>query len=123
MKPFLHGKLSVKKYGGKVEDYQKIHDWFDQTKMCVPDMRHRVILHNAFGIYLCEQVFGTTITNSDGKEVSVRDIGEDHVIQDMGRIPDLPEMLAELPITPKLGMLKKQRSNFIPLNNQSTYLD
>ena len=84
MKPFLHGKVSVKKWGGKEEDYQKIHDWFDQTKAHFPDMRHRAILHSSFGIFLCEQMFGLNITNSDGKTVSVRDIAEQHVIDDMG---------------------------------------
>lgn len=57
MKPYLHGAVSVKKWGGKEEDYQKIHDWFDQTKAHFPDMRHRAILHSSFGIFLCEQVF------------------------------------------------------------------
>ncbi len=33
------------------------------------------------GIFLCEQVFGANITNSDGKKVSVRDIGEQHVVE------------------------------------------
>ncbi len=33
------------------------------------------------GIFLGEQVFGANITNSDGKKVSVRDIGEQHVVE------------------------------------------
>lgn len=99
MKPFDHAQLSVKKYGGLEQDYQRIHDFFDQTKAHHADMRHRVILHNSWGIFLCEQFFGTTITNSDGKEISVRDIGEDHVMQDLGRIPSLDEMISLVPIT------------------------
>jgi hypothetical protein len=99
MKPFIHSELSVRKYGGKIEDYQKIHDWFDQTKAHHADMRHRAILHNAWGIFLCEQIFGTYITNSDGKVVQVRDIGEDHVLQDVGRIPSLTEFLSLIPMS------------------------
>jgi len=91
MKPFLHTKNSVKKYGGKPEDYSAIHNFFDQTKAVIPDMRHRAILHNSFGIFLAEQVFGELITNSDGFSVSVRDIGEDHVLEDMGTIPTLQD--------------------------------
>jgi hypothetical protein len=89
MKPHIHANRSVRKWGGKREDYQEIHNWFDQTKAHIPDMRHRAVLHNSFGIYLCEQVFGTLITNSEGREVSVRDIGEQHVIDDLGQIPTL----------------------------------
>lgn len=96
MKPYIHCQLSVKKYKGSVEDYMKIHEWFDQTKAFIPDMRHRSILHNAFGIYLCQQVFGFTITNSDDKIVSVRDIGEDHVLQDLGTIPTLQDCLGDI---------------------------
>ena len=65
MKPYYHAKKSVKKFGGKWNDYIVIHDWFDQTKAHIADSRHRSILHNAWGIFLCEQVFGTTILNSN----------------------------------------------------------
>jgi len=109
MKPFLHGKVSVRKWGGKEEDYQKIHDFLDQTKAHFPDMRHRAILHNSFGIYLAEQVFGINIENSDGRLVSVRDIAEQHVIDDMGRIPTLQDYLQEMPFYPWLGGPRRER--------------
>lgn len=98
MKPWLHAEHSVKKFGGKPEDYLPIHDWFDQTKASHPDMRHRAILHHAFGIFLCEQQFGTTLINSDGKRVQVRDIGEQHVMDDLGFIPTIQDYLKEMPI-------------------------
>jgi hypothetical protein len=109
MKPYLHGLISVKKFGGKPEDYQKLHDWMDQTKAHVPDMRHRAILHNSFGIYLLEQVFGTNITNSDGKLISVRDIGEQHVLDDLGTIPTLQDYLTHLPALDWLGGPKRAK--------------
>lgn len=109
MKPYLHGLISVKKFGGKVEDYQEIHDWFDQTKAHVPDMRHRAILHNSFGIYLCEQVFGATMKNSSGKVVSVRDIGEQHVLDDLGTIPTLQDYLTHMPMLDWLGGSKRPK--------------
>lgn len=98
MKPYVHAKNSVKRWGGVTDDYQRIHDWFDQTKSAFPDVRHRAVLHSAFGIFIAEQVFGTTITNSDGRKVSVRDIGEDHVVEDLGFIPTLERWLQYLPI-------------------------
>ena len=109
MKPFLHGKVSVKKWGGQESDYQAIHDWLDQTKSHFPDMRHRALLHSSFGIYLCEQMFGINITNSDGKLISVRDIAEQHVIDDMGRIPTVQDYLQDMPMYDWLGGPKRDK--------------
>lgn len=111
MKPYIHAKNSVKRYGGKIEDYMPIHDFFDSTKSAFADARHRAILHSSFGIFLVEKVFGTTMTNSDGKVVSVRDIGEDHVIEDLGSIPTIEQWLCNLPIQD--WMLAKGQGKFV----------
>lgn len=100
MKPYLHSRNSVKKWGGREEDYQPIHDFIDSSKAHVPDVRHRAILHSSFGIYITEQVFGTFITNSDGKKVQVRDIAEAHVIEDLGKIPTVEEYLRHIKVQP-----------------------
>lgn len=99
MKPLLHAKISAKKHGGSPEDYMDIHEWFDQTKAHVADMRHRAILHNSFGIYLCAQVFGEVRTNSAGLQYSVRDIAEDHILEDVGIIPALSEVIQSIDTT------------------------
>lgn len=106
MKPYVHAKNSVKRYGGNIYDYLPLHDWMDSTKAAYADFAHRAILHNTFGIFLGEQLFGTTITNSDGKEVSVRDILEMHVKEDTGgRIPTIQDWLGKLEPEPwMLGM-------------------
>lgn len=98
LKPHIHAKNSAKKWGGAPDDYIALHNWFDQTKAALPDMRHRAILHSSFGIFLLEQQFGVTITNSDGKKISVRDVGEDHVMEDLGFIPTVERWLQHLPI-------------------------
>jgi hypothetical protein len=103
MKPLTHAKNSVRKFGGKLDDYIPLHEWMDHTKMLVPDMRHRMILHNAWGIYQGQDKFGVYITNSDGKTVAVRDILEAHVIEDLGHIPTLEKCLASLPMEPWMG--------------------
>lgn len=104
MKPYMHGKISVKKFGGEVEDYQEIHDFIDSSKAHFPDMRHRAILHSSFGIYITERVFGTTLTRkSDGKKVQVRDIAEQHIIDDMGKIPTVQDYLEGMPFYKWLG--------------------
>lgn len=109
MKPYIHCKNSVKRYGGKIEDYAEIHDWFDSTKAAYANFGHRAILHHTFGIYLCEQMFGTTITNSDGKVLSVRDIAEDHVKEDCGgKIPTIQDWMKSLEPEPwMLGVGQK----------------
>lgn len=112
MKPHLHAEVSVRKFGGKASDYQEIHDFFDQTKSHFPDMRHRAILHSSFGIFLVERVFGISITNSDGKVVSVRDVGEQHVIDDTGRIPTIQDYLIEMPFYDWLGGPKRTKRSF-----------
>jgi hypothetical protein len=96
MKPFQHAKNSARKHGGEPEDYQKIHDFIDSSKAALPDMRHRAQLHSAFGIFIVERVFGTTITNSEGKKVCVRDIAEDHVIEDLGFIPTMEQWFGNM---------------------------
>ena len=98
MKPYIHALNSVRKYGGVTDDYQAIHDFFDSSKAHLADIRHRALLHSSFGIFMVEQVFGTTITNSDGKVISVRDIGEDHVMEDMGFIPTVEKWIRNIPI-------------------------
>ncbi len=112
MKPYHHAKISAKKYGGKPEDYQHLHDFFDQSKATIADVRHRAILHNTLGIFLLEQVHGPTLTNSDGKVVNVRDIGEDHVLDDLGFIPTVEQWLGNMTIQDWMGgQRKKQRTH------------
>jgi hypothetical protein len=94
--PFHHSLSSSRKFGGVWQDYIKIHDFFDETKSAFPDMRHRALRHHSEGIFWCEQQFGTVITNSDGKEVPVRFIGEQHVMEDLGWIPTIGDYLKEM---------------------------
>lgn len=115
-KPLIHSQYSVKKYGGKIEDYIEIHTFFDSTKSAIPDIRHRAILHNAFGIFLVEKVFGSYLVNSDNKRVATRDIAEDHVLQDMGTIPTLEDWLKCMQIQDWMmgHKINKSKTKFIP---------
>ena len=90
--PTTHARTSAKIFGGSPEDYVDIHDWFDATKETFADFRHRALRHHSQGIFEAERVFGSTITNSDGKDVPVRYIGEQHVKEDCGgRIPTVAD--------------------------------
>jgi len=57
---YHHALSSVKQWGGTVDDYARIHDWFDASKMLTADFRHRA-LHHAEGIFMAETLFGRTI--------------------------------------------------------------
>lgn len=104
MKPLIHARNSVKRYGGNIEDYMHIHNWFDSTKAAYADFGHRAVLHHTFGIFLCEQLFGDYFVNSDGKQVSVRDVAEDHVKEDCGgKIPTIEDWMED--VKPKSWML------------------
>lgn len=89
--PYHHAVSSSKKWGGVPEDYQKIHDWFDESKMMMADFRHRALRHHAEGIFMCERIFGHAIKISTGRMIPVRWIGEQHVKEDCGFIPSMED--------------------------------
>lgn len=94
--PLKHAESSAKKFGGKPEDYIAIHNWFDESKAYFADFRHRALRHHAEGIFLAERLFGIAIPNSNGKQVPVRYIGEQHVREDLGRIPGVYDWLSQI---------------------------
>jgi hypothetical protein len=98
-KPLTHAKSSARKYGGTWADYIAVHSLMDSSKAHIADNRHRCIFHSSFGIFIVEQIFGTSLQNSDGKDVSVRAIAEDHVIEDLGVIPTVQDYLVNMQLT------------------------
>jgi hypothetical protein len=98
-KPYIHALSSAKRHGGSPEDYLDIHNLMDSSKAAIADNRHRCLTHNAWFIgTILERVFGVTRTNSAGKTYSVRDIGEEHVLEDFGGkfIPSAQDYIAEM---------------------------
>lgn len=118
MKPYIHAKNSANKYGGTPEDYLPIHDLMDSSKSAHASMLHRAIFHSAFGIFIVERVFGTNITNSDGKLVSVRELAEEHCVEDLGFIPSLDHWLKNLTMQDWMfgGRIKKIKDRFIKID-------
>jgi len=92
--PYHHSLSSVKKWGGVPTDYLPVHSWFDESKKYYGDFRHRALRHHTLGIFEAESVFGPTITNSDGKAIPTRSIGEQHVKEDCGFVPTLQDWLS-----------------------------
>ena len=124
-----HSKSSAKKYGGEPSDYLEIHQWFDESKDHVPLVTHRSLRHHTLGILDMERHFGmkqrieeleeqleavhphnhllqkplSTMLKrrSDGKEVPLSLIGEQHCLEDFGgKIPSVQDWLNEMRLAP-----------------------
>jgi hypothetical protein len=90
MNIWKHCILSQRKFGGQPEDYFEIHKFIDSSKLFLFHMKHRILLHNLFGVELCIEMFGDYVKNSDDKTVLVRDISVEHCKEDLsGFIPTL----------------------------------
>lgn len=104
-KPHQHAASSAKKFGGKVEDYLDIHLLMDSSKMAFADNRHRALTHNSWFVsHIIPKIFGNTITNSEGKLISVIDIAEQHILEDFSYhfIPTAQDYLAHMDKVPWL---------------------
>jgi len=112
MDPFYHSKSSVKKWGGKVEDYILIHSWFDDSKRGCSLPTHRSMRHHTEGIGWCIDVFGKTIVLSTGKEIPVRYIAEQHILEDCGRIPTMKDWLVNMQVTDWMKKVGKTSNQF-----------
>ncbi len=94
-----HAMGSVKKYGGKVEDYLAIHEWFDAPKEHHHDFRHRMFRHHSQGIKTMTEIFGASLTNSDGTTIPTQWIGEQHMLEDFGFIPTPKDWVSSMTAT------------------------
>ncbi len=88
---YHHAVSSARKWGGAPEDYLPIHSWMDRSKEQLADFRHRALRHHAEGCWMAETIFGVTLTNSAGRIVPVRFVAEQHVTEDLGRIPSFAD--------------------------------
>lgn len=88
----------------------------DSSKAVIPDIRHRAIFHSSFGCFIVEKVFGTNITNSAGKQISVRDVAEDHIMEDLGFIPTVEKYFATMQIEQWMGGKSKKIRKVMDFN-------
>ena len=98
--PYQHALSSSRKWGGEPEDYLEIHQWFDESKAHYADFRHRAMRHHSEGIFEMEKVFGPTITvfkgSTEERKVPTRLVGEQHVKEHLGWIPNISEWLKHI---------------------------
>jgi hypothetical protein len=98
MQSYLHAQASAKKFGGTPEDYLPIHEWVDQFKATLGDVRHRAMLHHSKGPWMAQEVFGRFIEiekkTGGKKKIMVRDIAENHIFEDLGWLPSPADWMA-----------------------------
>lgn len=126
MKPWIHAESSAKKMGGKPEDYMAIHEFLDSSKGAIADNRHRALTHNSWFLStVLERVFGSTFKNSDGKIISTRSVGEQHILEDYGRkfIPSAQDFLAEMEYKDWMQNGKDVPPSFAKLENRKGRID
>lgn len=85
MRPWQHARSSAGKSGTWLGDLP-IHEFMDGTKVACPDLRHRIVLHNAdLGPELAARAFPG---RADARAVALR-----HVAEDLGFTPTLADWL------------------------------
>lgn len=125
MKPWVHAESSAKKFGGEPSEYFEIHDFMDSSKGAFPTNAHRALTHNAWFIKevlervkfsnSCEPVGNSFpfIILKNGNKVSVRDVGERHILEDFGMrfLPSAQDYLENLNYQPWMNNGKGEYPN------------
>jgi hypothetical protein len=106
-----HAKSSARKWGGSPADYLEIHSFIDSSKRIIGDVRHRSVYHHTEGTFLCEMIFGPTISVEKEfaiSEIPVRLIAERHILEDLGWLPTPADYIKNMELNPWMsGSLKK----------------
>jgi hypothetical protein len=101
--PYHHAISSQRRWGGDIDDYLPVNQWFDASKLILADFRHRALRHHAEGIFLAEAIFGPTPTLSSGRIIPTRWVGEQHVREDLGLIPGFADWARAIRREPWMG--------------------
>jgi len=116
--PYHHALSSSRLQGGDWISHYPIHAFLDSSKAHLADARHRSLFHNPTGLALCEKI---PLTIPKEKK---RSIAEQHIQEDIGKIPLLQEWIAKEPPFKAnwdriLGMPKKEITR-ITVDNRAT---
>lgn len=103
MNSWFHAQSAARKWGGKPEDYIDIEEFIDSSKKIIGDVRHRSMFHHTQGVWLAQQIFGRTITVGEHKQIPVRLIAEQHIIEDLGWLPSPKDYIDKMALAPWMG--------------------
>lgn len=113
MNSWYHAQSAARKWGGAPENYLPIEEFIDSSKQIIGDARHRSLYHHTLGVFLCERIFGKTLT-VNGKQIPVRLIAERHILEDLGWLPSPADYIGGMPL--KLWMSGSKRKE-VPLSH------
>jgi hypothetical protein len=114
---WYHAVSASKKWGGHPDQYIEIEEFIDSSKKIIGDVRHRSVYHHTEGVWLCQRIFGRTITVGGRYAVSPKIdliLEEDNPtttpntveIMDYGRLREVPvRLIAEYHIMQDLGWI------------------
>lgn len=88
MHPYDHARSSAKIHGGCWSDYLPYHTWFDATKSVLCRFTHRALRHHIEGVGEAVAIFGPSVLNGDGVQVSTEQLGMQHLEEDCTHPPD-----------------------------------
>jgi hypothetical protein len=112
MNSWYHAVSASHKWGGAPEDYLPIEEFIDSSKQVIGDARHRSLYHHTLGVFLCEKIFGKTLTVGKN-QVPVRLIAERHIIEDLGWLPSPKDYIDGMVLKPWMsGAVRKEVGNF-----------
>jgi hypothetical protein len=106
---WYHAQSAARKWGGRPEDYIDLEEFIDSSKKIIGDIRHRSLYHHTAGAWLCQQVFGRTLEIGH-KQVPVRLVAEQHIIEDLGWLPSPKDYVDNMKLAPWMGG-KRERTD------------
>lgn len=96
--PYFHALSSRRKWGGTVDEYLPLHQYFDQTKSALADCRHRLFLHNPWGALLLNQQFSDAWVPEQHHGVTLDMISQQHITEDYSRLVSVEECVARMQV-------------------------
>lgn len=90
--PHHHAQSSQRKFDIPYEKTIDIHCFLDSTKAFTALYHHRYGLHNSFGISACQIIFTGDLTSDE-----IAKVAGEHIIEDLGFIPNIVDITAHLP--------------------------
>lgn len=118
MNSWQHAVSAAHKWGGEADQYLAIEEFIDSSKQVVGDVRHRSLYHHTMGVYLCQRVFGDTLTvvrKKTSVEVPVRMIAERHIIEDLGWLPSPADYIKGMPIAAWMSGAQRREAALVEL--------
>jgi len=118
-----HAQSAARKWGGTPEHYIDIEEFIDSSKKVIADSRHRSVYHHTLGVWLCQEVFGRTLTiprDNGNVQVPVRLVAERHIIEDLGWLPSPADYIENMTLDPWMSGAQRKQLPLSHLLSQET---